>query len=400
MIRRTALVVVVGLMASLMAFPTAARSQEGSSDRLEEIQRQIDDLTSQIDQAQNRRGGVVDELVRARDRVTEVLGQLADAEEAVARVERAIADQEAELAELQGQIDLLTGEIAQTRQALVQSRQQLETQAVALYMSAASGSGAAFMAFESTTEAAIGLTYSGDVLEATEAAIGQFLALQNEEQRQQDAIDQKAESVEGLLVELGVERELRDAERARVDGLRQQAEADVIAAEQLLARINADIAAFEDHMAGLEAESARIEAEIRAAQAAGGTSPGALGWPVAGSVTSPFGYRTHPILGTTRLHAGIDIGAASGSPISAAESGRVILAGPSGGYGNAVVIDHGGGLSTLYAHQSSIAVAAGQQVARGDLVGYVGCTGLCTGAHLHFETRENGSPVDPMKYLG
>ncbi len=70
-----------------------------------------------------------------------------------------------------------------------------------------------------------------------------------------------------------------------------------------------------------------------------------------------------------------------------------------GGYGNAVVIDHGGGLATLYAHQSRIVVSKGQSVAKGDLIGYVGCTGLCTGPHLHFETRENGSPVDPMKYL-
>jgi len=117
-------------------------------------------------------------------------------------------------------------------------------------------------------------------------------------------------------------------------------------------------------------------------------------------VTSAFGYRTHPIFGTKRLHTGIDIGVGYGTPILAAESGVVILSGGYGGYGNAVVIDHGGGLSTLYAHQSSIAVGNGARIARGDVVGYVGCTGYCTGAHLHFETRENGSPVDPMKYLG
>ena len=398
--RRTLLVAVVTLLAAMTAGPGVAQSEPDATERLEDIQAQIDDLTAQIDQAQSRRGGVASDLSRARDRVTEALSQLAEAEAAVAAVEAEIARQEAELAELERQIEVLEREIAQTRQSLVRSRDDLEVQAVALYMSAASGQGTAFMGFESTTDAAIGMTYSGNVVEATEAAIGRFVALQNEEQRQQDAIDANAGRVEQILVELGVEKDLRDAERERVEGLRQQAESDVAAAEQLLVSINADIAAFEDHMAGLEAESARIEEEIRAAQQTGGTNPGVLGWPVSGTVTSPFGYRTHPILGTTRLHAGIDIGAASGSPISAAGSGRVILASAYGGYGNAVVLDHGGGLSTLYAHQSSIAVSAGQQVDRGDLIGYVGCTGLCTGAHLHFETRENAVPVDPMKYLG
>ncbi len=393
----------LGLCVALLLFgftPVPDASAADAEERLDDIQQQIDDLTGQISAARAERGSVAAELEAARANVTQVLGELAAAESAVAEVELSITKEEARLADLQHQIAVLTDEIAATRQSLVQSREHLEAQAVALYMSAASGMGATFMGFESTADAAIGMTYSGDVIDATEAAIGRFTALRNEEERQQADIDARADEVEVVLVELAAEKERRDAELAKVEELRAQAEADVAAAQRLLARITADIAAFEDHMAGLEAESARIEAEIRAAQDSGGTNPGALGWPVAGRVTSPFGYRTHPILGTRRLHAGIDIGAASGSPISAAESGRVILAGPNGGYGNAVVIDHGGGLSTLYAHQSSIAVSAGQQVQRGDLVGYVGCTGLCTGAHLHFETRENAVPVDPMKYLG
>lgn len=99
------------------------------------------------------------------------------------------------------------------------------------------------------------------------------------------------------------------------------------------------------------------------------------------------------------LHPGIDIGAAMGTPIRAAAAGTVIVAAYSGGYGNLVVIDHGNGLATAYAHQSQIAVSVGQQVAQGQLIGYVGSTGFSTGPHLHFEVRVNGSPVDPMGYL-
>ena len=122
--------------------------------------------------------------------------------------------------------------------------------------------------------------------------------------------------------------------------------------------------------------------------------PGRLAWPCAGTVTSEYGQRWG------RLHAGMDISAPIGTPIVAAAGGTVIFAGwNGGGYGNLVVIDHGGGLSTAYAHQSQVATSVGQRVGTGQVVGYVGSTGSSTGPHLHFETRVNGSAVNPRQYL-
>lgn len=135
------------------------------------------------------------------------------------------------------------------------------------------------------------------------------------------------------------------------------------------------------------------------APAPGSSSVSGFQWPVNGSVTSGFGYRVHPIYGTRRLHQGLDISGGSGTPIAAAKSGTVISAGWRGGYGNAVVISHGSGVTTLYAHQSSMNVTSGQQVGRGDIIGWVGSTGASTGPHLHFEVRINGSAVDPRPYL-
>jgi len=165
----------------------------------------------------------------------------------------------------------------------------------------------------------------------------------------------------------------------------------------------------------LSAVSAQLTAQIQAAQAAppqtpnpaDNSSPTSSGtpaapaapassgliWPVSGPITSPFGMRWGS------LHPGIDIGAPMGTPIKAAAAGTVIVAAFSGGYGNLVVIDHGNGLATAYAHQSQIAVSVGQQVTQGQVIGYVGSTGFSTGPHLHFEVRVNGSPVDPMGYL-
>ncbi|CAN5306411.1 M23 family metallopeptidase [soil metagenome] len=145
----------------------------------------------------------------------------------------------------------------------------------------------------------------------------------------------------------------------------------------------------------LAAEDAGIRGQLAAAQGAADTVPSSQGlvWPVSGPVTSPFGYRWG------RLHAGIDIGVGSGAPIPAAASGTVVLAGWTGGYGNYTCIDHGGGLATCYAHQSSYAVSTGAQVSQGQVIGYVGNTGHSFGAHLHFEVRIRGSPVDPLGYL-
>jgi murein DD-endopeptidase MepM/ murein hydrolase activator NlpD len=149
----------------------------------------------------------------------------------------------------------------------------------------------------------------------------------------------------------------------------------------------------------LQAASNEIAARIRAAQAGRRGGPNAtpssagLIWPVAGPITSPFGWRWG------RMHQGIDIGVPEGTPIHAAAAGTVIYCGWEEGYGNFVVLDHGGNLATAYGHQSSIAVACGQQVAQGQVIGYSGCTGHCTGPHVHFEVRIDGNPVDPMGYL-
>jgi murein DD-endopeptidase MepM/ murein hydrolase activator NlpD len=117
--------------------------------------------------------------------------------------------------------------------------------------------------------------------------------------------------------------------------------------------------------------------------------------PVPGALTSGFGYRVHPILGYRRLHRGLDFGAAYGTPIVAATDGRVSHAGWGGGYGNVVELRHAGGLATRYGHMSRVAVRPGQAVRQGQVIGYVGSTGLSTGPHLHYEMFRNGQLIDP-----
>ena len=136
-----------------------------------------------------------------------------------------------------------------------------------------------------------------------------------------------------------------------------------------------------------------LEAQAKSAVAALGTSKKGFIWPLNGPVTSPYGPRWG------RMHTGIDIDGYTGQPIVAAKEGQVVMASSYSGYGNAVVIDHGGGYATLYGHLSDFNTSNGAYVEQGDVIGYVGCTGSCTGDHLHFEVRVNGDPVDPMPYL-
>lgn len=126
---------------------------------------------------------------------------------------------------------------------------------------------------------------------------------------------------------------------------------------------------------------------------------GAMIWPISGPITSPFGWRTHPIFGSQRFHSGLDIGGDYGMEIHAAQSGVVSHAGWIGGYGNTVMIDHGGGIVTLYGHNESLNVSVGQNVSQGQVIAFCGSTGNSTGPHCHFEVRLNGEPVSPYNYL-
>ncbi len=146
----------------------------------------------------------------------------------------------------------------------------------------------------------------------------------------------------------------------------------------------------------LAAVSASLSSRIQTSQYASSVVPSASGfiWPVSGPVTSGFGWRWG------RMHEGIDIAVPTGTPVVAAASGQVIVAGWMGGYGNLVVIDHGGGIATAYGHNSSFAVGSGSTVSQGQTIAYAGSTGNSTGPHVHFEVRVNGSPVDPLGYLG
>ena len=206
-----------------------------------------------------------------------------------------------------------------------------------------------------------------------------------------------AKRAEARAEELGLKtlQSSRDSKRAAEQAVQDQKAALLAQTKKNIARLRA--------MALAEAqESARIATLLKNSGSHGtGKYTGTFTWPTPGyrHVSSPFGMRMHPILHVRKMHTGIDIRVPYGARIVAAGSGKVIFAGRNGGYGNFTMIDHGNGLVTCYAHQSRIVVSKGQHVSKGQTIGYVGSTGMSTGAHLHFEVRVNGTPKNPLNYL-
>lgn len=214
------------------------------------------------------------------------------------------------------------------------------------------------------------------------------------QQRVQGQLAALAEQRRGLLAAADLQRRTVAGQVAQLEELSANQEG---ALEAMIRERQRE----EEERRAREAE-ARRRAALLAGQAApppNAGAPGAFSWPVSGPITSPFGLRPNPMGPGFETHPGIDIGAPQGTTISAAAGGRVIFAGWYGGYGNAIIVDHGGETSTLYGHCSQIFVAVGQDVQRGQAIGAVGMTGRATGPHLHFEVRINGVPVDPVPRL-
>ena len=265
---------------------------------------------------------------------------------------------------------------------------------------------------------AIYMTSSGSYLELlfTSSSFGDFLVrldlikriLQQDEtlfteiKGQQRVIETQVASLqkqERALV--AQQNELAALARAR-----RREQANLLSRQQSHERFLRDLQSqkeqYEEALDELEAESQRLESVIRNLQRGSDDVPQATGsfvWPVRGRISSPFGRRVHPITGKVRNHSGIDIALPQGNPVVAAQSGKVIHSGWINGYGYTVIIDHGGGISTLYGHNSALTVRAGQSVKRGERIARVGSTGLSTGPHVHFEVRQNGVAVNPMNWL-
>lgn len=228
--------------------------------------------------------------------------------------------------------------------------------------------------------------------------ISSDIAMLDDIKKSTEEIKARQEELDQQMEEIKITKAELDARKAKVDEVREQR-------AQILYKAQEKEQESASEYERLLVLSENVAAMIRSLENSGGYAPQQSAsttgfiWPCRGEITSYYGWRTHPIFGTTKYHSGMDIAVDYGTPILASNSGTVIYSGWLGGYGNAVMIDHGGGLVTLYAHNDSLNVSEGQYVNRGTLIAYAGSTGWSTGPHCHFEVRLHGEVTEPLDYL-
>lgn len=382
---RWAIVFLVCLLGTLPAAPPSVAQETIAEARaeLERVEEEKLALQARID------------VLAAED--VDVFRALQAAEELVARQ---VAQVEAAEQELRAQIAVQRqneAAIGWARLDISDVRRDAEAVIVEVYLQAGSERTATLLASDDLTHGLRRLA----LLEAVHGHAGDLVEdIRLAEDRYDVALAEAAASVaEVERLQVVLEGDLGVLEERRAEAAAIKAELD-----KRRWALEAEFAAWDREASELESfiqvEEYRQKAEawVQAQEEAAGAASGFL-WPTAGVVTSGFGNRLHPILGVYRLHAGIDLGTAHGQPVYASRAGVVITAGPWGGYGNAVVLDHGTGLSSVYAHLSQVTVRPGDLVVGFEQVGNIGSTGLSTGPHLHFEIRLNGTAVDPLGYL-
>ena len=369
------------------------------------IMAEDEDLTNQLDSIQQQ----VNQQNAAKADAETVIGSVS---EQLKQIEEQLRQATAELGTIKDQRVAVENDITVNERQLAEAQKRLEGRESVFYKRVRDIYINGRLSYLDVVIGSKDFSDFANRLEVLKRIIDSDITLINEIKKERSEIEahkQKLEADRAKLVELEKAALAKQAEteqkKAERNVVLQKAQNDRATAMQAIEELNASSAQVSAMLK--ERQAARAAAAAAAAQSSGGQGAsdnwvqgtGQLGWPVSGEITSPYGYRVHPIWGTTIYHSGIDIGVDEGTPVHAADGGVVVWSGWMGGYGYAVVIDHGNGLSTLYGHNSELAVDEGQSVAKGQVISYAGSTGNSTGPHVHFEVRVNGDPVDPMGYL-
>ena len=368
------------------------------------IMAEDEDLTNQLDSIQQQ----MNQQNAAKADAETVIGSVS---EQLRQIEEQLRQATAELSTIKEQRVAVENDITLNERQLAEAQKRLEGREAVFYKRVRDIYINGRLSYIDVVIGSKDFSDFANRLEVLKRIIDSDITLIGEIKKERAQIEehkQKLESDRAKLVELEKAALAKQAEieqkKAERNVVLQKAQNDRATAMQAIEELNASSAQVS---AMLKERQAARAAAAAAAQSSGGQGAsdnwvqgtGQLGWPVSGEITSPYGYRVHPIYGTTIYHSGIDIGVDEGTPVHAADGGVVVWSGWMGGYGYAVVIDHGNGLSTLYGHNSELAVDEGQSVAKGQVISYAGSTGNSTGPHVHFEVRANGDPVDPMGYL-
>lgn len=361
-------------------------------DEAAEIAAEKDEIEEKIDAAEDERFAILAKKRVLDEQIELTKAEIANIEEQIALYEQLIEEKELEVQEAQRRED--------EQLALYKERvRKMEEAGSISYLSV-------IFDAASFSDLLARLDFVFEVMNYDEKLYHDYILAKEETQRAKEELEATKAELEQTKADLEAKKAELEEQRAQADAYIAQLESTLEGYEALYAEADAaeaEIWAEVDRLiAEYEAEQERLAAQNRPGNVAtGAPASGAFIWPAPASkwITSPFGWRIHPVYGTEKHHNGVDIGAYWGSNIIAADAGRVISAYYDWSYGNFVMIDHGNGFVTLYAHMETLYVSAGEYVSQGQVLGLCGSTGTSTGAHLHFEVRYNGSFVNPLDYI-
>ncbi len=374
-----------------------------SSAPAEDLESKLDAKEAKLSKARERSEVLTTTISGFGDRIDRLTTEVASLRDKEATVEVRLNAKQAELDRAMAQLNVAKTRLVKMRSHLKRALTALRDRLVAMYETGTPDVLSVIVGANGYDDLIDRTEYLNRIRGNDEAIVGRVRELRDQVRHTVDRLRGAKDQIEAARDSIAAEEQALASARGAV----QQRQSSLVAARG--DRVAA-LKKIRSHEEELDGSVAKIQAKI-AAQLAGygsvplpagpirGSSSGLI-WPVDGPVVSGFGSRT--INGSYEYHPGIDIAVPSGTPIRAAAAGTVILTEPessSGGYGNYTCIDHGGGLSTCYAHQETFAVSAGQQVSQGQVIGYSDCTGYCLGPHLHFEVRIDGEVTDPMAYL-
>ncbi len=365
----------------------------------EDLESKLETKQAKLDEVVEKKGVLTTTISHYGDQIDRLTGEVAAIRNREEAVRTRLEAKQAELDRAVAELDVAKDHLAELRSRLKRALDALRDRLVAMYESGSPDVLSVIVGSSGVDDLAARAEYIDRLHGMDEAVVGRVRELRDQVQRTVDRLRTTKDRIEAARDAIASEEEALANARA---ALQSHQQALVSARGKRVAALE-QISAHEEELHG---SVAAIQGKIAAMLSSTGSMPlpagpiqggsGGLIWPVSGAVVSGFGPRWGS------MHEGVDIAVPEMTPIRAAAAGTVVLLqseASSGGYGNFTCIDHGGGLSTCYAHQSSFAVAEGQSVSQGDIIGYSGCTGHCYGPHVHFEVRINGSPTDPMGYL-
>ena len=368
------------------------------------LPQKIDKTRQQIEGKRQREGVLTTQISGYALRIRSLQGEISALQIRQDKVQVELDAQQARLNSIRDRLQRTQDRLAKLRARLAESKAVLARRLVALYKDDAPDMVTVVLEADGFADLLDRAEFIGRISEQDNRIVTRVRDLTGQVTKQAKELGALEAEAQDATDQIAAKRN----EIAEAKGTVVHRQNELVGARDKLAGARAQIRSargeLEGHLHALESKQAEIEARLRAsanAPIAGSPAPikrgsGGFIWPVNGPVVSGFGMRWG------RLHAGVDIAVPSGTPIRASASGTVAFTQPessSGGYGNYTCINHGGGISTCYAHQSSFGVSSGQHVSQGQVIGSSGCTGHCFGPHVHFEVRVNGSPVDPLGYL-